>query len=228
MSDFTIIQGDATEVIQTFTKDSIDCIFTSPNPPKNPDELYKLAEFFEKAKDYITDMGSCFCQLGDSHNAIGSLGGVTATFYLAILGQGWCMRSTLPWIRQDDTSHQEDEMRFKRDCEWVFFFAPDKNHYFNPNLGLHKSSFLFYKTEKVKIAEFKSGFPIQLIEHCLKVATKPGDLVLDPFCGTGATGVATLNMGRNFIGIELNEKKVPMIEKRLSSFGKKVELVQPT
>jgi DNA modification methylase len=227
MSEFTILRGDALEVVDTFTKNSIDCIFTSPDPPKDKDGVFKLIQFFDKAKGFITDMGSCFVQLGDSHDARGSMSGITALFYLSILTSGWTVRSTLPWYRQDDDSKMEDEMRFKRDCEWVFFFAPDKNHYFNPNLGIHKTSLLQYRTEKVKMTEFKSGFPIGLIEHCLSVTTRPGDLVLDPFCGNGTTGVAALNMGRNFIGIEIKENHIPLIEKRLSSFGKKVELAAP-
>ena len=44
--------------------------------------------------------------------------------------------------------------------------------------------------------------PMALIELCLRASTNPGDLVVDPFAGTAATGVAALKCGRQFVGIE--------------------------
>ena len=44
--------------------------------------------------------------------------------------------------------------------------------------------------------------PVALIERCLRASTNPGDLVFDPFAGTGATGVAALKTARQFAGME--------------------------
>jgi site-specific DNA-methyltransferase (adenine-specific) len=44
--------------------------------------------------------------------------------------------------------------------------------------------------------------PIALIDRCLRVSSSPGDVVLDPFMGSGTTGVAAVSLGRRFIGIE--------------------------
>lgn len=46
--------------------------------------------------------------------------------------------------------------------------------------------------------------PVGLMEWLVKTYTNPGDTVLDPFMGSGTTGVAALNCGRKFIGIELD------------------------
>jgi len=46
--------------------------------------------------------------------------------------------------------------------------------------------------------------------------TKEGDTVLDPFAGTGTTGVACRNLNRNFIGIEISEEYVKIIKDRLT------------
>ena len=44
--------------------------------------------------------------------------------------------------------------------------------------------------------------PLALMLHIVKTATRPGDLILDPFMGSGTTGVAAIQLGRRFIGIE--------------------------
>lgn len=48
--------------------------------------------------------------------------------------------------------------------------------------------------------------PPELVQKFLSVHTAPGDVVIDPFMGGGATGIACLRMGRKFIGIELDPK----------------------
>jgi site-specific DNA-methyltransferase (adenine-specific) len=59
--------------------------------------------------------------------------------------------------------------------------------------------------------------PIELAAHFIKLHTREGDTVLDPFCGSGSTGEAALQMDRNFIGIELNSEYVEMSNRRLAN-----------
>ena len=58
--------------------------------------------------------------------------------------------------------------------------------------------------------------PIQLIEDLIKTYTKEGDTILDPFAGSGTTGVACKNLNRNYILIEKEPKYYDIILKRLS------------
>ena len=44
--------------------------------------------------------------------------------------------------------------------------------------------------------------PVELLGELIKVVTKPGDTILDPFAGSSSTGEAAIKMGRNFVGIE--------------------------
>ena len=46
--------------------------------------------------------------------------------------------------------------------------------------------------------------PVELVAWFIRLHTKPGDLVLDPFMGSGSTGVAALSLGRRFLGIEID------------------------
>lgn len=59
--------------------------------------------------------------------------------------------------------------------------------------------------------------PIGVMQWVLELCTKPGDLVLDPFCGSGTTGVACLRMGRRFIGIERDAKYAKAASERLAA-----------
>jgi len=49
----------------------------------------------------------------------------------------------------------------------------------------------------------------------MEVYTKPGDVILDPYCGSGTTLVAAKMLGRKFIGIDNNEDYVRLSNKRL-------------
>lgn len=57
--------------------------------------------------------------------------------------------------------------------------------------------------------------PVELLEVYIDNSTSEGDTVLDPFMGSGSTGVACKNLNRNFIGIELDEKYFKIAEERI-------------
>ena len=60
-----------------------------------------------------------------------------------------------------------------------------------------------------------AAFPIDLPTQCIKAGCKPGGIVLDPFCGTGTTGLAALALGRRFTGIELSPAFAALAAERL-------------
>jgi DNA modification methylase len=60
-----------------------------------------------------------------------------------------------------------------------------------------------------------AAFPIEIPTRCIKAGCKPGGMVLDPFCGTGTTGIAALALGRQFTGIELNPAFAALAAERL-------------
>jgi DNA modification methylase len=59
-------------------------------------------------------------------------------------------------------------------------------------------------------------FPVSLPEWFIRLFTKPGDTVLDPFAGSGTTGIAALGLNRNFVGIEVDGKAFRVCRERLS------------
>ena len=52
--------------------------------------------------------------------------------------------------------------------------------------------------------------PISLMEFFIRLHSQEGETILDPFCGSGTTGIAAISMGRNFIGIEIDPKYCEM------------------
>ena len=59
--------------------------------------------------------------------------------------------------------------------------------------------------------------PLDLLERIILASTNEGDLILDPFMGSGTTGVAALKLGRKFVGIEKEKEFIELAEKRLSA-----------
>ena len=59
-------------------------------------------------------------------------------------------------------------------------------------------------------------FPEYIIQEFIKLLTKEGDIVLDPFMGSGTTGVVAKRMGRHFIGIDINPKYCEYARKRIA------------
>ena len=84
------------------------------------------------------------------------------------------------------------------------------NHYTKRN----KRDVWRIATRPYKEAHFAT-FPEQLIEPCVLAGSRPNGIVLDPFFGSGTTGVVAEKFGRRYIGIELNEEYVELAKKRL-------------
>lgn len=59
--------------------------------------------------------------------------------------------------------------------------------------------------------------PLPLMLELVELFTDPDDIVLDPFCGSGTTGVACLRLGRRFIGIEKDAKYAAVATERLQA-----------
>ena len=60
-------------------------------------------------------------------------------------------------------------------------------------------------------------YPIYLPEYFIKACTKESDVVLDPFMGSGTTGLACKNLNRSFIGIELDENYYNLAKQRIDN-----------
>ena len=83
-------------------------------------------------------------------------------------------------------------------------------------------------TKGFKGAHF-AVFPEELIVPCVIAGCPDGGTVLDPFMGSGTTAIVAIENNRNYMGCEINQKYVGMINKRAkqAAYQKKIEVGEP-
>jgi site-specific DNA-methyltransferase (cytosine-N4-specific) len=103
----------------------------------------------------------------------------------------------------------------------VFLLTKSERYLYNsdamrgPNDRNLRSVWDINQYKPIKEAHFAT-FPPALVEPCIACGSNPDDLVLDPFIGSGTTGVVALKMDRRFVGIELNPAYAAIAERRLN------------
>jgi DNA modification methylase len=215
---YRVICGNAYDEIPEFEDNSIDLTFTSPDPEESIDDLVYL--FYQQLFFKTKDTGSLLVQIGDYHTDAGYLMIRPHIFAYKMSLTPWVLRSDLIWHRPDD-SVQDDTTRFKRDCEHLFFFTKRARGYtWNKDLIPYHTSLATFPYNTPADNTIDSGFPEGLIELALRACTHENDMVLDPFAGSGVTGVVALRMGRKFTGIEIDPQKITLINKRLRSVAR--------
>ncbi len=104
--------------------------------------------------------------------------------------------------------------------KWTFNYEDTKNlieDSINPKGKQTRNVWAIPLTPKKEkwAGEHPTQKPEELLRRILLACTKPGDLVLDPFVGSGTTSAIAMKMGRNSIGIEKDKNYLKIIEKRL-------------
>ncbi len=95
----------------------------------------------------------------------------------------------------------------------------DKLEYknWNPNpKGALPTTLVSISSESKRIsASHVAVFPVDLVKYFIGGSTKKGDVVLDPFMGTGTTGVACKILGRDYIGFEMQQEYITLADSRI-------------
>ena len=73
------------------------------------------------------------------------------------------------------------------------------------------------ENEKGSFNTHKTVKPLSLFKYLINLTTKKSSIVLDPFIGSGTTAVACKELGRKFIGIEINKQYINIANKRLTA-----------
>jgi site-specific DNA-methyltransferase (cytosine-N4-specific) len=145
--------------------------------------------------------------------------GVPWQLAFALQRQGWYLRADIVW-NKPNCQPESVKDRPTRCHEYVFLFSKSEQYFYDssgkrgPN-DRNLRTVWDINTQPYPGAHFAT-FPPTLVEPCLAVGTRSGDLILDPFTGSGTTGLAALQMQRRFVGIELNPEYLRIAEGRLN------------
>jgi site-specific DNA-methyltransferase (adenine-specific) len=100
---------------------------------------------------------------------------------------------------------------------------------FGYNAGFNvKSEGMFKERNTLKKNTHPTVKPIQLMQYLVRLVTPINGIVLDPFCGSGTTGIACKIDGFNFVGIELSNENTEISNSRIKAFRKEMKLLEDT
>ena len=242
-----IYQGDCIELMKHLPGNSIDCIITSPPYWKGFEyEAYfnSYAQYLEWCKGWLKECKRVLKQDGTFWlNVINDSEITIRAFEIMEIATRQVMfklHDTIIWYRYNQQP-ANTERQLTNQCEYVFMLRNT-----SANVSLNKQAAYdahpdMFKTKNVgnvwelpfnsgkqnkqsfgrKETKSKwghSGFPIELPETCLLLSTKPGDVVLDIFMGSGTTGCACVKTGRKYIGFELSDKYCEIARERIREY----------
>lgn len=138
----------------------------------------------------------------------------------ALQAAGWIWRGIVVW---DKGISRPTPGRFRNDCEYVVWgtngaksIARTEDTFYGP--GCYR-----IPSVQTKLKNHQTEKPVELLENLLKI-TPPGEAVLDMFAGSGSTGVACANTGRDFIGIELDRGYFETMRRRIEEAGGEIDV----
>lgn len=76
------------------------------------------------------------------------------------------------------------------------------------------------RVERMEFNNHPTVKPVELMKYLIRLVTPPNSTVLDPFCGSGSTGMAAVELGHTFIGCELDPNYVEIAKKRIEAWNK--------
>ena len=151
--------------------------------------------------------------------------GIPWLLAFALRSDGWYLRQDIIWSKPNPMPESVKD-RCTKSHEYIFLFSKNQNYYFNVDAikeptvdgkGLkRKKSVWNVKTKPYKNAHF-AVFPEELIKPCILAGSEEGDLILDPFMGSGTTAFVSNSLNRDYIGCELNKNYSELITKKLKS-----------
>jgi site-specific DNA-methyltransferase (cytosine-N4-specific) len=145
--------------------------------------------------------------------------GVPWRLAFALQEAGWFLRADIVW-NKPNCQPESVKDRPTRCHEYVFLFSKNEHYRYQANAvrgpnGRNLRTVWGINTKGCRHAHFAT-FPPELVAPCIELGSREGDLVLDPFIGSGTTGFVALDLRRRFVGIELNPDYIKIAEHRLN------------
>jgi len=149
--------------------------------------------------------------------------GVPWRVAFALQEDGWFLRSDIIW-HKPNCQPESVQDRPTRCHEYVFMFSKSKDYYYDRDAVMEPTcsnggrrnlrTVWSINTEPFPEAHFAT-FPCALVEPCVRAGSGRGDVILDPFLGSGTVGVVCLKLNRRVIGLELNDDYAKIARRRI-------------
>lgn len=150
--------------------------------------------------------------------------GVPWKLAFALQADGWYLRTDIIW-NKPNCQPESVKDRPTRSHEYVFLFSKSERYYYDwqaimepaqdkKQKAKNRRSVWNINTEPYPGSHF-AVYPRALVRLCVAAGSRPNDRVLDPFIGSGTTGVVCNELGRNCVGIELKEEYAELARERL-------------
>ncbi len=235
-----ILLGDCLKIMKSIPEESVDLIFT--DPPYNIGIKYDVhrdrmdqGDYIEWSRRWIAECLRLLKRNGSVYIAIND---ENASEFVGILkGLGMTLRN---WIIWHYTFGQAQKRKFSRAHTHILYFTKDPADFTfnsdairitstrqrigdkraNPKGKIPDDVWTISRvagTFNERVKNFPCQMPIKLLERVIKTSSNPGDLVLDPFSGTGTTPSVAKALGRKYLAIEISPKYHRISEERVAS-----------
>lgn len=214
MNKIELLQGDCLELMKGIPDESVDMILTDPPYGMNFQSDYRKIKY-KKIKgdsnlDWLDDFVDEIYRVSKNNTAHY----VFCSFhhidkFKQAIERKFKIKNILTWVK-NNTSMGDLKGDFASKTEFIIFFHKGRR-LIN---GKRDSNVLEFKRTQNKLHPTQK--PVDMTEYMIGKFSNEGDLILDPFMGSGTTGVACINANRNFIGMELDENYFKIAEERIT------------
>ena len=230
-----IICGDCRKVMPKLPANSIDLIILDP-PYLTTDEIWDkteiiteglIKELFRIAKPSCSLY--CWCGIGEKSQSL--------IRWFPIFSKLWYFKDLITWKKQRGIGMKKgwlytreeimwfvkDTKKYSWDIKYQYNFRSRRTFTLPKNKSIYNRFSNIWIDIKETAGEMKSSpfghftiKPIKALQRIIKVHTQEGDIILDPFVGSGTTCVAAEQLGRKWIGIEVDKEYCKIARKRIA------------
>ena len=238
-----IYNDDCIEGMKSIDDNSIDLIVTSPPYFLNKEYEKKwtyeyycqlMDNLFKESNRILKPKGYMVINFGDYFNSGNRFydADVPSVYPSSINYFGWGMKhnfdlqATRIWRKQfakmgiPFVCNTHPRNIFDYEHVWTFRKKGGKDEFVNDRKLSQRGVIGEEWESPAKLNVHCAAFPIELPTWAIKVYSHEGDIVLDPFMGSGTTALACINEGRQYIGFENNEEYFNISLERIKAYGK--------
>lgn len=233
-----LILGDSLEILKTMPSNSIDLIITDPPYDISATNGGGTINKVKKLNESLTDLVNANINNGyDIETFNTEFVRVMKDINIYI----WCNKKQIPeyfdfyvnklkckfdiitWNKTNALPTYSN--KYLSDTEYCLYFRKGKGHCFPSNYEDAKTYYYAPINHKDKKKwKHPTIKPLDITEKFVRNSSKEGEIILDPFMGSGTTCVAAKNLNREYIGIEINETYFKIAKERVDdSDGTKIE-----